>query len=585
MTNPAPDGRRLRLDRMFGQDEHGRQVRVATVIGTLVGLSFAIFNLCTEGMLALGLIELGAVLLLVRPAMVLSLEPARVRLAESLLLLAAMLIFGALIVLGGIEGTGIFWVYTSPFLAFFLKGQRLGWRYSLGFWALASLYLLAMANRLGFSHPYSPVVATHFLLSLGFYTLVAAAFNHVRDRDERQLLRAKEAAELAAEELRQAKEKAEAANAAKSRFLSAASHDLRQPAHALGMFVAQLKHHPGNAVPPELVAGLTASVQALQEMLDVLFDYSRLDALDNEVQLRPVQVASLFEQLALFFDSLAAQKGIRLRIRPTGLWVISDAILLQRILLNLVSNALRYTDHGGILVSCRPTQGGTQARIEVRDTGIGIAPQHHDKIFEDFYQVQNPERQRAKGLGLGLSMVARSCKLLGHPLTVRSTPGQGSCFGLTVALTPAPAASLPTASPESMPSTELNGFHVLLVEDDPLGSTALQGLLQAWACRVTVATDALAACAAMQAGELPDFIVCDYRLPGPHNGIETVRLLREQAGRPLAACLISGDTDTTLPQQAHAAGLVLLKKPVPPAKLRSLLRRAMLARQPDPSHA
>lgn len=569
-----------KLRDLLGQDERVRQVRVATAIGVIVGVLFAIFNVMTDGMRLLGVIELGAVLFLVLPAMALSTRAQHVERSETLLLLAAMLIFGALIVLGGVAGTGLFWVYTLPFLAFFLKGQRLGWRYSLAFLACATVYLLWFVPAVPVAYTHPPVVVGHFLLSLGFYTLVAAAFNYVRTRYENQLLQAKERAEVACQELRLAQEKTEAAYAAKSRFFSAASHDLRQPAHALGMFVARLNQLPKDPSSAELVAGVDASVRALQDMLNMFFDYSRLDALSSSVTLRPVQVEAVFAQLRLFFTSLAAQKGVRLRLRPSSYWVQSDPVLLQRVLLNLVGNALQYTHSGSILISCRPGPGPTQARIEVRDSGIGIATQHHEKIFEEFFQVHNQERDRSKGLGLGLSMVARSCTLLGHGIALRSGLGCGSRFTLTLTLAESgQTARAPAAVTPACAGTQAHQ-HILLIEDDALGRQALQGLLQSWGYHVSVARDAASACALLRDKPAPDFVISDYRLPGPHHGIDAIHMLRAACAQPVAACLISGDTGTDIRQQTQAAQLTLLQKPVSPAKLRSLLRRALLDKQP-----
>lgn len=546
----------------FAPEERMHQVRVATTIGAVVGLLFSIFNLLTPGMLPLGLIELAAVVLLTMPAIAISQLPRWVGFSETLLMLAAIVIFGALIVLGGVESTGLFWIATLPFLAFFLKGQRLGWLYSLGFIACAALYLLWASPWLTFGQRYSPVVAIHFLLSLGFYTLVAAAFDYVRNRYENQLC--------------QAKEQAEAAYQAKSRFLAAASHDLRQPAHALGMFVSRLSQLPHDPPTTDIVAGVNASVRALQEMLDVFFDYSRLEAQPTELRTRAFCVDTVFEKLRLFFDRIAADKGVRLHIRASTTWVESDPILLQRILLNLVSNAVQYTHQGSILVTCRPTRGRTHVRIEVWDSGIGIAAQNHEKIFEEFFQVENQERDRSKGLGLGLSMVKRSCQLLDHPLFLRSNLGCGSRFTLRVPLTQRQASAANTSFDMAMVG-DLAGLHVLLIEDDILGSQALQGLLTSWGCQVSVAGDAQMALDQLRHGPAPDYIVSDYRLRGVHNGIDAIRLVRELCGQALAACLISGDTEMDLRQKARAAGLVLLQKPVQPAKLRSLLRRFVQA--------
>ena len=550
-----------KLEQVLGTNERARHLRAACIIGIFVASLFSIFNLLTPGMLLLGMTELAVVLLLLVPALAISGTAHGLKFSESLLLLATALIFGALIVFGGIEGTGLFWVYTVPFLAFFLKGQRRGWLYSLLFMAGAAFYLVGVAPALAFSYPYSPVVATHFLLSLGFYILVAAAFNHVRSRFEAQL--------------QQGKEQAEAAVHAKSRFLAAASHDLRQPAHALGMFVARLMQLPHEPQTKELVAGVDASVRALQEMLDAFFDYSRLDAQSMQVRLCAFPVDSIFEPLRRSFSGLAAQKGLRLRIRPSGAWVHSDSILLQRVMLNLVSNAMQYTQQGSILVSCRAIAGGTQARIQVWDSGIGIAPQNHERVFQEFFQAENPARDRNKGMGLGLSMVQRSCRLLNHPLAMRSGLGRGTRFTLTIPLAQTRLARSPAATVDLPALEQLDGMHVMLIEDDALGSAALAGLLTSWGCLVTVAGSAQIACDRLGHVATPDFIVSDYRLPGAHDGIAAVRMVRQAAGREIAACLISGDTQGDLSQQARALGLTLLQKPVRPAKLRSLLRRSV----------
>ncbi len=374
-------------------------------------------------------------------------------------------------------------------------------------------------------------------------------------------------------ELRARKEEAETATRAKSRFLAAASHDLRQPAHALGMFVARLAQLQGDAQTKRVVAGLDASVRALQDMLDALLDLSRLEAESVHVRVLAFPIESVFEQVRNAFASAAADKGLRLRFRPSRAWVLSDPILLHRVVLNLVSNAVRYTASGTVLAACRPVAGGTLMRIEVWDSGIGIAQEHQQKVFAEFFQVGNLERDRTKGLGLGLSIVERSCRLLAHPLAMRSQPGCGTRFTVTVPLAATQSDGIREASPDSVPMDELAGLRVLLVEDDTLGSVALAGLLESWGCTVTLADGQQTACDRLREGATPDVIVSDYRLRDGHHGIGTVRLLREISGHAIPACLVSGDTDAEVMQQARSAGLVLLHKPVRPAKLRSLLRR------------
>ncbi len=555
------------MESVIGLDERARHVRAASSIGLVVALLFSVYNLITPGLMVLGVIELAAALLLLTPAVVMSHTPSRVGKSETLLLLSAGVIFGALIVTGGIEGTGLFWVYTVPFLAFFLKGQRWGWIYSLAFLGLAAAYLLGVRPALSAAYQFSSVISAHFLLSLTFYTLVAAAFNQVRSRFEAQL--------------HQRKEEAEAASQAKSRFLAAASHDLRQPAHALGLFVSRLTQLPHDTQAKQLVAGVGSAVLALQEMLDAFFDYSRLDAPSMQVQVQAFPANHLFEQLRTSFEGVAASKGLRLRIRPSGVWLQTDPVLLHRVLLNLVGNALQHTRTGAVLVVCRTASGSTQARIEVWDSGVGIAPEFHQRIFEEFFQVDNPERDRSKGLGLGLSIVARSCRLLNLPLSMRSGVGCGTRFCLQVPTVPAQIRVEPTGQADLHEGASLARLQVLLIEDDALGGVALKGLLESWGCQVTAADTALGACEFVCHAPMPDLVVSDFRLRGEHNGIDAVRMVREAVGFDVAACLISGDTAPDVREQVRAAGLVLLQKPVRPAKLRSVLRHVAQAKTTD----
>jgi len=551
------------VDVLIAPSERGSQVRAASSVGLAAVLVFSVFNLMTEGMQVLGIIELSAALLLVVPAVVLSARPERVQLAENLLLLSAVVIFGALVVIGGVQETGLYWVFTLPYLAFFLKGPRLGRVVSVAFVVAVALYLFGLSPLLGFVHQYSDVVRLHFLLSLIFYTLVAATFSQMRSRFEAQL--------------QQRRVQAEAAYQAKSRFLAAASHDLRQPAHALGMFVARLLQVPHAPQTQALVVGVDASVRALQDMLDTFFDYSRLDSPSLQLQVRAFPVQQVFDSLSAAFAETAAEKGLRLRIRASKLWLQSDPLLLQRVLLNLVGNAVQHTGEGSILVVCRPCRGLTHASIEVWDSGIGIAPEHQTRVFEEFFQVGNHERDRSKGLGLGLSIVQRACRLLDHPLSMRSALGCGTRFGVQVPLAPIGQVAPTVVEGGVAQKTELAGLRVLLIEDDALGSQAVRGLLGSWGCQVTTATHAQAACDRVKDGMQPDFILSDYRLPGELDGIDAIRRVRDALGREVAACVISGDTEVALREQVQAAGLVLLQKPVRAAKLRSVMRRVALA--------
>lgn len=396
-----------------------------------------------------------------------------------------------------------------------------------------------------------------------------------RDELERRIV-------LATAELRSKKEEAETATRAKSRFLAAASHDLRQPIHALGMFVARLAQLPHDRETRHLIANLEASVRAMQDLLDALLDISRLDADAVRVQLQPVPLAPLFEQLRGALMPVATDKGLRLRVRDSALWVQSDPTLLHRILLNLVSNALRYTGHGGVLVGCRRSRGGSHLWLEVWDTGVGIPAEHQQDIFREFYQIGNPERDRSKGLGLGLNIVDRTARLLGHELKLCSVPGHGTRFRLELPLAPAGDLQALMAAEQPQQLVDVRGLRILVIEDDRQSAQALRGLLDSWGCVVAVVEGLQGALTVVDGGFVPDLVLSDFRLRAGESGMQTLQTLRTQLERPLPACLMSGDTDPELIQACRDAGLPLLHKPVRPAKLRTLIRR--LARpQPAPS--
>ena len=383
--------------------------------------------------------------------------------------------------------------------------------------------------------------------------------------------------DLATQALRQKKEEAELATLAKSRFLAAASHDLRQPIHALGMFVARLAQLSHDAPTRELIGHLEASVRALQNLLDGLLDISRLESRAVQIKLQKFPLNELFQRLDQDLAATAMEKGLRLRIRPCTVWVQSDPVLLYRILLNLAGNALRYTEHGGVVVACRPTRDATKARIEVWDSGLGIAPEHQAAVFREFYQIGNPARLSPQGLGLGLNIVQRSCQLLDHPLQLASQLGVGTRLRLTV---PVVEPDRPPAGASRAQASENQGGQgsaVLVIEDDDLVRQALVGLLQSWEFEVAQASSLADAQNLIQNGFIPGLIISDYRLNGAAHGVDAILQLRQQLAQPVPACLISADTDPALQQAARAAHLTLLHKPVRPAKLRSLLNRLLNA--------
>jgi signal transduction histidine kinase/ActR/RegA family two-component response regulator len=366
-----------------------------------------------------------------------------------------------------------------------------------------------------------------------------------------------------------------AANEAKSRFLAAASHDLRQPLHALGMFVAQLR---GRVTEPEsaaLTGKVEAAVTALQQLLDAILDISRLDA--GVVSPTPVDfpLAPLLARLAESFAPRAERKGLRLRVAPTGLAVHSDPVLLERVLLNLLANAVRYTERGGIVIGCR-RRG---VRVEVWDSGVGIAPEHREAVFQEFFQVGNPERDRRKGLGLGLAIAARVARLLGSRIDMRSQVGRGSLFAIELPRGTAGAVHLPEAA-VLYQAESLRGALILVVDDDTLVREAMETLFKQWGCEVASAANGEQAIA--QAAHLtrtPDAIVCDYRLPEGETGIEVIRRLHARFGAAVPAALVTGDTAPERLREAQAGGYTLLHKPLQPAKLRALLEHLVAARE------
>ncbi len=370
-------------------------------------------------------------------------------------------------------------------------------------------------------------------------------------------------ARLAAE-----KAAAEQANMAKSRFLAAASHDLRQPLHALTLFVAALKARINYPEVRTLVEHIEASAAAMESLFNTLLDISRLDA--DVIEVKAVHFAAdhLAQRMRQQFSALAAEKGLRLRIRAAPFHLYGDPLLLERILFNLVSNAIRYTEKGGVLVGWR--RRGRHVRVEVWDTGQGIPKDKQQNIFQEFVQLGNPERDRAKGLGLGLAIVSRLGRLMGCRVEVESVPGRGSVFSLLIPLGAAEQAhaNRTPASDAGFPPDIL----VMLVDDERAILQGMQELFDSWEVDLIAAQnadDALATC--HLAERVPDLILCDFRLPGARNGIEVVDYLRARLGSAIPAVILTGDTAPETIQALSAGGFTVLHKPVRPARLRALL--------------
>lgn len=382
------------------------------------------------------------------------------------------------------------------------------------------------------------------------------------------------------QELVRQKEEAEKSNVAKSRFLAAASHDLRQPMHALGLFVETLReriHHPELR---RIVDNIGASVEAMNDLFNALLDISRLDA--GVIQPMPVDFSllSLLERIRNEYEVPCAEKGLRLHVRPRVARVHSDPALVERILRNFVTNALRYTRKGGILVGVRKGQGVW--RLEVWDTGLGIPKDKQKDIFQEFVQLNNPERDRTRGLGLGLAIVDRLASLLNHPITVRSRPGQGSLFAIELPMASG-ADPLPMESgANNTVFTSFPGTLVIVVDDETAILKGMMDLLHGWGCEVIIAgsgDDLMARLA--DCSRVPNLIISDYRLRGSETGVSVIQRLQEEFNVPIPGVLITGDTAPDRIQEARSSGFQLLHKPLQPARLRMLMTRLFSAQGPN----
>jgi signal transduction histidine kinase/FixJ family two-component response regulator len=366
-----------------------------------------------------------------------------------------------------------------------------------------------------------------------------------------------------------AREQAEQANVAKSRFFAAASHDLRQPLHSLGLFASALSAEVTSAKARELTCSIGDSIGVLEELFNELLDLSRLDAGIVPVQLRNIELQVLFDRLAREFHMNAVERDLRLRFVPTRLVVHTDAVLLERILTNLVANALRYTQQGGVVVGAR--RRGPRVAIEVCDTGVGIAPDKQSLVFEEFYQVDNPGRDRRRGLGLGLAIVKRLSRLLDLPVSLRSTPGHGTCFRVELPRSHEPADPL-TALPEMVEDDALRDLRVLIVDDDVMVRQGTAAILRQWNADVRAAASAQDANRAIDDGFVPQLLIVDLRLGEVHDGVDVIETLQHRLRPNPPALLISGDTGAGELARVRDSGIPMLTKPVAPAKLRSMLR-------------
>lgn len=361
-----------------------------------------------------------------------------------------------------------------------------------------------------------------------------------------------------------ARGRAEKANLAKSQLLAAASHDLRQPLHALSLFSGSLQSLALDDEAKDVAARIQANVAAMEKLFNGLLDISRLEAGVVQSHREPVSCQDLFDRLAGYFDPVAEQQGLDLRFRDTDLWIDSDAALTEQICVNLAANALRYTRSGGILVAAR--RRGERVSIEVSDTGIGIAAADQARIFDEFVQIGNPERDRSKGLGLGLAIAQRMAAILGSQIEIASVEGRGSRFSFTLPRAGPAEAVRTMAAPDLM-----QGLRLLLVDDDAMVREGTGLLLRQWGVEAATVPDLAAAQALIGDGAAFDVCLADYRLPGDLNGLGVITALSALPGAPGTFCLVTGDMGAEVLAAAAEAGVPIIHKPLHPARLRALL--------------
>ncbi len=373
------------------------------------------------------------------------------------------------------------------------------------------------------------------------------------------------------EALQNSKEEAEQANDAKSQFLAAASHDLRQPLHAMQMYIAALRENLKDAKALAIVEDIDAVSISTGRLLNALLDVSQLEAGVIKPNFEDYPVQEILHRVARAFEPAAVQKNLKLTVVKSTAYVHSDPVLLERIIGNFTSNAVSYTDKGAILIGCR--HRGDSLSIEVLDTGSGIADEEQKSIYEDFYQIHNKERDRGKGLGLGLAIARRLATPLGGVMEQDSIIDRGSRFAILVPKGKPQAGLTKRELPTEVQIQQLEDVTILLIEDDPVVLKATHELMAQWGCNVLTATNMDEAMAVLTTREnmAPDIIVADYRLPGGATGVEAATHLQLMLGHAVPVIIVTGDLADGPMRDIADQGYRLLSKPVRPGKLRALV--------------
>ncbi|HEX2827266.1 MAG TPA: hybrid sensor histidine kinase/response regulator [Burkholderiales bacterium] len=506
--------------------------------------------------------------------------PALKRLVVLSLSNGAMLGLGALLFFKGLPGEERA-LLTMIFVCWTAGAVATAAAYAPAFYGFVSAGLLPLAIMWGVPFDSENVAVGVLIVLFGLFQILFVRDNErvvcesflIRFENERLL----DALEKERQEVLLARDRAEDASRAKSRFLAAASHDLRQPLHALALYSGALSLRETEAGCAELVAQIDNTVNSLSALFESLLDISKLDAGAVKPELRRIDVSSSIDRMKSEFKAIAQEKGLEFLVSSSDATVETDPVLFERILRNLVDNAIKYTKEGTVELSTNIV--GQGLRIAVTDTGPGIPDAERERIFEEFYQIGNAERDRRQGLGLGLALVRRLAKLLDIPLEMTSEPGKGSTFAVTLprlarVITAEKARETPVAPAAS---GELAGAHVLVLDDEPAVRLGMRALLEVWGCHVTACSSYVEAERMIAQYALTiDVIVADFRLREHETGIDAVRKLRATLG-DVPALLISGDTAPERLSEAQASGIPLLSKPVNPETLKervkSVLRR------------
>ena len=437
-----------------------------------------------------------------------------------------------------IEG---YYAFTLPLLT--LSGLRLFWEGGIAYQSLAATTLLLMVIAIQMAHESKSTVMSAIRLRFENIELI--------------------------EQLREEKEKAEVSSRDKTRFLASASHDLRQPVHALTLFADALQAELVTEKSKSLLGNIGRSIQAINQLLSSLLDISKLDA--NIIKANPEHFAlsQLLGQLDAEYAPQARAKGLLWHVEDCGLFVYSDRALLEGMLRNLISNAIRYTLRGQIEIKC--LHQGAEVLIEIIDTGIGIPQDQKKEIFREFYQLENPERDRSKGLGLGLAIVERLAALLQHRVLLDTEIGKGSRFTLVLAAGNPDSVTI-QASVTFSGQRDVSGMRILVIEDEIDVREGMQALLESWGCSIILADSEQDALDKMQDDLPPHAIVADYRLRDGKTGGQAIERLRHTFNANIPALIVTGDTDPERLKEAQISGHTVMHKPLRPGMLRTYLR-------------